>query len=179
MFNEKTVNPPPRRSNAPVVICLLLLIGTGPAMQAQDPPPSSKDVQVRRKFELHTRGKAKVIAEGKNSNALEQLRVDRYTVEELQLDESVEAEIEGKKTEVYQAYRITVFGGPFDVRAMPLVLVIDDKTTLFGVQGRNLDKATFLLYDRSLLREGATLAVGYGTASIELTDKLRLGEKRQ
>lgn len=178
MSTEKTVKRPSRRSNAPVVICLLLIIGAVPAVQAQDPPPSAQDVQVRRKAELHTRKGGKVIAEGKNEKASEHVRVKRFTVEELQLDEPVEVEIEGKKTEVYQAFRITVFGGPFQIRAMAPLLHIDDKPPLVGVESRDLDSVTFILYDRSLLREGATLTVGYGTANIELTDKLRLGEKR-
>ena len=57
--------------------------------------------------------------------------------------------------------------------------MIDNKTTLDGVEAPKLDKATFILYDGSLLREGATLTVGYGVGSIELTDKLRLGQARQ
>ena len=105
--------------------------------------------------------------------------MERYTVEELKLDEPLEAEIRGKKTEVYQAYRITVFGGPFAVRAMALLLAIDDKITLVGLEGRQLDRVTFVLYDGALLREGATFTVGYGVGNIELTDKLSLGEKRK
>ncbi len=33
-------------------------------------------------------------------------------------------------------------------------------------------------YDRSVLREEATFAVGYGVGNLELTDKLSLNEKR-
>jgi hypothetical protein len=73
-----------------------------------------------------------------------------------------QVEVGGKKTEVYQAYRITVFGGPFAVRAMALLLAIDDKITLVGIEGRQLDRVNFILYDGSLLREGATFTVGYG-----------------
>ena len=179
MLTEKTVKPPRRWSNAAVVICLLLLmIGAVPEMRAQESSTSSQDTQVRRKFELHTRAKGKVIAEGRNTKASEQVPVERYTVEELKLDEPIEAEIGGKKTEVYQAYRITVVGGPFQIRAMALLLAIDDKITLVGVESRNIDRVTFILYDGSLLREGATFTVGYGVGNIELTDKLSLGEKR-
>ena len=178
MLTEKTVKPPRRWSNAAVVICLLLLmIGAVPEMRAQESSTSSQDTQVRRKFELYTRAKGKVIAEGRNTKASEQVPVERYTVEELKLDEPIEAEIGGKKTEVYQAYRITVVGGPFQIRAMALLLAIDDKITLVGVESRNADRVIFILYDRSLLREGATFTVGYGVGNIELTDKLRLGEK--
>ena len=178
MLTERTVKPPRRWSNAAVVICLsLLMIGAVPEMRAQESSTSSQDTQVRRKFELHTRAKGKVIAEGRNTKASEQVPVEWYTVEELKLDEPIEAEIGGKKTEVYQAYRITVVGGPFQIRAMALLLAIDDKTTLVGILAGKPDKATFILYDGSLLREGATFTVGYGVGNIELTDKLRLGEK--
>ena len=179
MFSEKTLKIPRRWNTWRVVMCLVFMIGAVPALQAQEPSTAAKEVQVRRKSELHTRANGKVIAEGRNTNESEKLHVNRFTVEELQLDEPIETEIGGKKTEVYQAYRITVFGGPFEVRAMPLAVIIDDKTTLFGLQNPKLDQATFILYDRSLLREGGTLAIGYGGATIELTDKLRLGEKRQ
>ena len=179
MFSENTLKTRRRWNNSGVVMCLLLLtIGNVPVVQAQEPPTTQQEIQVRRKSELHTRAKGKVIAEGKNKNASKHVPVEGFTVEELQLDDPVEAEIDGKKTEVYQAYRITVFGGPFDLRAMPLVLMIDD-TRLIGLQAPKLDKATFILYDRSLLRDGATLSVGFGGAEIELTDKLRIGEKRQ
>jgi hypothetical protein len=180
MLTENTVKPPRRWNNGGVVMCLLLLmIGASPEAQAQESPTSSQDTQIRRKAELHTRAEGKIIAEGRNTNASEQVPVNRYTVEELTLDEPLEAEIDGKKTEVYQAYRITVFGGPFHLRAMALLLKIDDKTTLVGVEGPKLDKVTFILYDRSQLREGATLAIGYGAVGIELTDKLSLGETRK
>jgi len=179
MFTEKTLKTLRRSSNPAVVVCLLLLVsGDVLVMQAQEPPTTSQEIQVRRKAELHTRGKGKVIAEGKNKNASQQVPVERYTVEELKLDEPVEAEIGGKKTEVYQAYRITVFGGPFTIRALPLVLTIDDKTTLVGILSGKPDKATFILYDGSLLHDGATLAVGYDEL-VELTDKLSLGKARQ
>jgi hypothetical protein len=180
MLAEKTVTPPRRWSIAAVVIGLLLLIiGAAPVMRAQESPTTPPDPQIRRKAELHTREKGKVIAEGMNANASAQVPVNRYTVEELKLDEPLEVEVGGKKTEVYQAYRITVFGGPFAVRAMALMLAIDDKITLVGMEGRQVDRVTFVLYDRSLLREGAKFTVGYGAGNIELTDKLSLGEKRK
>ena len=179
MFTEKTLKTLRRSSNPAVVVCLLVLVsGAVPVVRAQEPPTTPQEIQVRRKAELHTRGKGKVIAEGKNKNASQQVPVERYTVEELKLDEPVEAEIGGRKTEVYQAYRITVFGGPFTIRALPLVLTIDDKTTLVGILSGKPDKATFILYDVSLLHDGATLAVGYDEL-VELTDKLSLGKARQ
>jgi len=157
-------------------MCLFFLIGAVAAAGAQEPQNPSKDAQTRRKAELHTRGKGTIIAAGKNTHASEHVPVTRFTVEELQLDEPIEAEIAGKKADVYQAYRITVFGGPFTTRDMPLTLKINDKTTLIGVESPKLDKATFILFDRSLLLEGPTLTVGYGAVNVELTDKLNLGQ---
>ena len=167
MFSEKTVKPR-HWNNSAVVMCVLLLVSS--VVRAQEPATSSQDRQMRIKSALHTRTDGKVIAEGRNTNVSRQDNVVRYIVEELQLEEPIEAEIRGKKTEVYQAYRITLFGGPFDVRNIPALLGIDDKITLFGMEAPKLDKVTFILYDRSLLRDGATLYVS-GT---ELTDKLKL-----
>jgi hypothetical protein len=174
MFSENTVKTPRRWNNSEVVMCLLLLmVGASPAVRAQEAPNSAEDIQVRRKAELHTRAKGKVIAEGKNKNVSEQVPVERYTVEELNLEAPVEVEIGGEKKAVYQAYRLTVFGGPFKVRSMAPLLYIDDNPPLVGVEGRDLDRVTFILYDGSLLREGATLTVGYGVGNIELTDKFK------
>ena len=164
MFSEKTVKAPRHW----IVMCLLLLMSS--VVQAQESATSSQDAQMRRKSALHTRTDGKIIAEGRNTNVSQRDNVVRYTVEELKLEEPIEAEIRGKKTAVHQAYRITLFGGPFDVRDISVLLGIDDKITLFGMEAPNLDKATFILYDRSLLRDGATLYV----SGIELTDKLKL-----
>jgi hypothetical protein len=173
MFIEKSVKPPRRWKNIGVAICLLLLMsGVLQVVRAQESTTSSQDTQVRRKSELHTRADGKLIAEGKNTNVSQRDPVVRYTVEELKLKEPIEAEIRGKKTEVYQAYRITLFGGPFDVRDIPVFLAIDDKITLIGQEAPKLDKVTFILYDGSLLRDGATLYV----SGIELSDKLKLHE---
>lgn len=177
MFSEKTLKTLRRWNNWSVMMCLVFVIGAVPAMQAQEPQNNpSQDAQTRRKADLHTRGKGTIIAAGKNTHASEHVPVTRFTVEELQLDEPIEAEIAGKKADVYQAYRITVFGGPFTTRAMPLILKINDKTTLIGVESPKLDKATFILFDRSLLLDSPTLTVGYGAVSVELTDKLTLGQ---
>jgi hypothetical protein len=176
MFSEKTRKIPRRWNNWRVVMCLCFMIGAVPALCAQEPQNPSQDVQTRRKAELHTRGKGTIIASGKNTHASEHVPVTKFTVEELQLDEPIETEIAGKKADVYQAYRITVFGGPFITRAMPLTLKLDDKTTLIGVESPKGDKATFILFDRSLLLNGPTLTVGYGAVTIELSDKLNLGQ---
>ena len=164
MFSEKTVKPPRHW----IVMCLLLL--TSGVVRAQESATSPQDPQLLRKSALHTRTDGKVIAEGRNTNVSQRDNVVRYTVEELKLEEPIEAEIRGKKTEVHQAYRITLFGGPFDVRDIPAILGIDDKISLVGMEAPKLDKVTFILYDRSLLRDGATLYV----SGIELTDKLKL-----
>jgi hypothetical protein len=176
MFSEKTLKIPRRSNNWTVVMCLFFMIGMAPAMRAQEPQNSKQDAQTRRKAELHTRAKGTIIAAGKNTHASEHVPVTKFTVEELQLDEPIEAEIGGKKSDVYQAYRITLFGGPFNARAMPLILKIGDKATLIGVESPKLDKATFILFDRSLLLDGPTLTVGYGAVNIELSDKLNLGQ---
>lgn len=168
MFSEKTVKAPRHCNKSAVVMCLLLLMSG--VVRAQEAATSPQDAQLRRKSELHTRTDGKVIAEGKNTNVSQRDRVERYIVEELKLEEPIEAEIRGKKTAVHQAYRITLFGGPFDVRNISVLLGIDDKITLFGMEAPKLDKVTFILYDRSLLRDGATLYV----SGIELTDKLKL-----
>lgn len=128
---------------------------------------------------LHKSSQGKVIAAGKNTAGPTEagpFSVTDYTVDELGLEKAVRVKINGKQVTTSKAYRITLKGGPFQVRAMPATLHIDGKLVGLGVESPNLDSITFVTFDRSLLDEGATIKFGYGggPASVELSDKLRL-----
>ncbi len=154
---------------------LLLVTYGASSARAQEDPDTVKEKQVRLKAELH-KMPGKVIGEGRNTNPSSLYPVVNYVVEELDLTEPVQAKVREQEVEVHKVWRITVIGGPFRLRAMPTILRID-KTTLLGAESPQLDKITFIVFDRSLLTEGATLTLSHGgIGGLELTDKLNLHE---
>lgn len=96
-----------------------------------------------------------------------QLRLRVYRIEELDLPGSVDATIDGARVQLNQAYRITVFGGPFQVRNAPLMVWIDGKFAGMAQESSDLKSASAVTFDRSLLRNGATVALSYGPRSSE------------
>ena len=125
----------------------------------------------------------KVIAESDSPQAAGKFHVRNYRIEELTLPEPAEVNVDGKRVEVTRAYRVTVTGGPFPVRAMPAVLWLDDVAVGFGVESEDLDAITAVTFDESLLREGATLFLSYGDKENKqdrtaLPEKLTLGANK-
>ncbi|MBV9211399.1 MAG: hypothetical protein JOZ52_12250 [Acidobacteria bacterium] len=121
----------------------------------------------------------KVLGEGANTRATGKYKVATYRVEELTLPQAVEVEVRGQKTRATQAFRVTLTGGPFAVRAMPPVIWIDDTAVGYGVESEDLDAITAVTFDAELLRDGATLYLSYGdkedkTGRVALPEKLKL-----
>ena len=118
----------------------------------------------------------KVIAESDAHAAVGKYKVKNYLVEELTLPKPVSAEVGGKRVEVSRAFRVTVTGGPFPVRALPPVVWIDDAPVGYAVESEDLDAVTAVTFDESILREGATLYLSYGGKN-EKKDAVALPEK--
>jgi len=124
--------------------------------------------------------KGKIIAEGRNTQSAGQFNLKTYRVEEISLQKNVAVEMQGKLVNVDRAWRITVTGGPFPVRALPAVIWIGDVPIGDGVENERLTEISVLVFDRSLLREGAAIALSYGenkNSREELPEKLRLTGK--
>jgi hypothetical protein len=124
----------------------------------------------------------RVLARGDNSKPVGHLKVTSYLVEELTLPHSVEVEIRGKKKRVTRAFRVTIFGGPFHVGALGYFIGIEDESLGMAVEHPNLDAITAVTFDRSLIREGATLSISYaGAGYTEVPEKLKLngGKKKR
>jgi len=122
----------------------------------------------------------KVIAESNAPAPAGRLKVKNFRIEELTLPAPVSVEVGGQRVEVSRAFRVTVTGGPFPVRALPAVLWIDDVAVGYGVESEDLDAITAVTFDGSLLRDGATLYVSYGDKENKegrtaLPEKLKLG----
>ncbi len=144
---------------AAVAVLLLAVAGT-PSARAQEPaaPDTAQEPTVSDLMKLP----GKVIAESNSDTAAGRLKVRNYRVEELTLPEPAQANVGGKRVEVTRAFRVTVTGGPFPVRALPPVIWVDDVAVGYGVESEDLDAITAVTFDESLLREGATIYISYG-----------------
>ena len=71
-------------------------------------------------------------------------------------------EVRGQQVVVNKAWRVTVQGGPFPVRAMPAVIWIDDQIAGYGIENETLSQITAITFDSSLIREGGVVSLSYG-----------------
>ena len=175
-------NPPARRASRNVLaaLALLLLVAAGSA-RAQDAPAPDADQEPKMSDLLKMPGK--VIAESHAAAAVGKFKVKNYRVEELTLPAAVSTEVGGRRVEVSRAFRVTLTGGPFPVRALPAVVWIDDVAVGFGVESEDLDAITAVTFDESLLREGATVYLSYGDKENKqdrtaLPERLTLGANK-
>jgi hypothetical protein len=175
MKTEK--NPPAQRhlKSILVTLSLVLLVLTG-TLQTRAQDAHASDTAQEPKMSDLLKMPGKVIAESDSPRAAGRLKVKNYRVEELTLPAAVSVEVGGKRVEVSRAFRVTVTGGPFPVRAMPAVVWIDDVAVGYGVESEDLDAITAVTFDESLVREGATLYVSYGNKENK-EDRTALPEK--
>jgi hypothetical protein len=73
-------------------------------------------------------------------------------------------ELHGQQVSVDRAWRITLNGGRFPVRALPAVIWIDDQIAGLGVENETLTQISAITFDGSLIREGALISLSYGEA---------------
>ena len=104
----------------------------------------------------------RVLGEGQNTRTVGQHKVKSYRVEEVTLPQMKEVKIKGETRSVGRAFRLTIKGGPFPVRAMPAVIWLDDTAIGYGVESEDLDEITVITYDEAALVEGATIYLSYG-----------------
>ena len=177
-------HPPARRPARAwlATLTLLLLVLTG-TLQARAQDAAAPDNTQEPKMSDLLKMPGKVIAESDAPAAAGRLKVKNYRVEELTLPAPVEVEAGGKRAKVSRAFRVTVTGGPFPVRALPAVVWIDDVAVGYGVESEDLDAITAVTFDASLVREGATLYVSYGDKENKadrtaLPETLKLGTQK-
>ncbi len=151
---------------------LLLLMAISPRTHAQQVAGSAADKELTVTDLLKLPGK--VLAKGKNTSPVGQFKLLNYRVEELALPRSMKVELNGQQVEVNKAWRVTVTGGPFPVRALPAVIWIDDQIVGYGVENDRLSAITAITFDPSLLRDGAAISLSYGE---EKEGRARLPEK--
>lgn len=153
---------------------LLVLVASQTLTQAQNVPasPSEQELPVNDLLKLP----GTIIAEGSNTKAVGIRKVAKYRVEEVELPEARTVEVRGQKIEVSRAFRVTITGGPFPVRALPAVIWIDDVALGYAVENEDLTEITVVTFDREALVEGASLYLSYGDKE-KKEDRTRVPEK--
>jgi len=140
------------RCVAITVLVLPLLFATAVAQR------NNKEIPVKELLSVP----GKVVSEAKSARPTTELKLTGYRVEEIKLPRQMNVELRGQQVAVDKAWRVTVQGGPFPVRAMPAVLWIDDDIVGYGVENETLSQITAITFDSSLIREGGVVSVSYG-----------------
>jgi hypothetical protein len=143
-----------------------------PASTPDSDPAANQDVTVTDILKLQGR----VLGEGTNDRTVGQHKVKSYRVEEVTLPRMQDVKIDGETRSVGRAFRLTIKGGPFPVRAMPPVIWLDETAIGYGIESEDLDEITVITYDESRLREGATIYLSYGDKQNK-EDRTALPEK--
>ena len=156
-----------------IVVLPLQVAAVFPAFAQRNSPPTNKEVPVREILKLQGR----VISEAKSARATGDLKLTGYRVEEVRLPQSLTVEVQGREQVVDRAWRVTVQGGPFAVRAMPAVIWIDDQIVGNGIENETLSQVTAVTFDPSLISEGGVVSISYGedkSARVRFSQQLQL-----
>ena len=136
------------------IVALPLLLASGLSAYSQ----RSKELPLRELMQMS----GKLIGEAKSARPNGDLRLTGYRVEELSLPQNLNVEIRGQQVAVDKAWRVTVQGGPFPVRALPAVVWIDDQIVGNGIENETLSQITAITFDSAVIREGGVVSISYG-----------------
>jgi hypothetical protein len=134
--------------------------------------PANQEVTVTDILKLEGR----VLGEGTNTKAVGQHKLKSYRVEEVTLPRMQEVKIKGETRSVGKAFRLTIKGESFPVRAMPAVIWVDDTALGYGIESEDLTEITVITYDEAALAEGSTIYLSYGDKKNK-EDRAALPEK--
>ena len=141
-----------------VVVPLLLAIDSRVWSQRTVNPATNKELPLTELMKLP----GKIVSEAKSAQPSGDLKLTGYRVEEVQLPRNITVERQGQRVVVNKAWRVTVHGGPFPVRALPPVIWIDDQIVGNGIENETLSQITAVTFDGSLIREGGVVSLSYG-----------------
>ncbi|HEX7333239.1 MAG TPA: hypothetical protein VF290_17185 [Pyrinomonadaceae bacterium] len=141
-----------------VALPLLLASGISTLSQRNNNPIPDKQPPVRELLQLPGR----LISETKAARPSSDLKLTGHRVEEVRLPRNVTVQVRGQQVVTDKAWRVTVQGGPFPVRALPAVVWIDDEIVGNGIENESLSQITAITFDSSLIREGGVISVSYG-----------------
>jgi hypothetical protein len=146
------------RRVAIAVVALSLLGATGLSALSQRNPAANKELPLRQLLQLP----GKLVSEAKSARPNSDLKLTGYRVEEVSLPQNLNVEVRGQQVAVDKAWRVTVQGGPFPVRALPAVIWIDDEIVGTGIENETLSQVTAITFDSSLIHEGGVVSISYG-----------------
>lgn len=159
------------RRLAIMLLVLPFLFVSGPEVSAQRNP--DKELPLRELLSVP----GKLVSEAKSAQPTTELKLTGYRVEEIKLPRQLNVQLHGQQVAVEKAWRVTVQGGPFAVRAMPAVIWIDDQIVGNGIENETLTQITAITFDGSLVREGGVVSVSYGEdkdGRVRISQRLRL-----
>jgi hypothetical protein len=163
---------PINRSVAIAVVVLSLLATSSFSLAQRNSNSVNQDVPLREIMKLP----GKLLAETKTTAAGGNLKITGYRVEEVTLPRSVTAEVRGQQVTTDRAWRVTVTGGPFPVRALPAVIWLDDQIVGYGIENETLSQITAVTFDGTLISEGGVVSLSYGENK---EGRVRLSQKLQ
>jgi len=155
------------------IFLLSLLTASSARIVAQSSNnPAAKELPVRELLKIP----GKLVSEAKSARPTDDLKLTGYRVEEIQLPRSLTVDIQGRQVAVDKAWRVTVYGGPFHVRAMPAILWVDDQIVGYGIENERLSEITAITFDSSLIHEGGVISLSY---SEDKQSRVRLSPRLQ
>jgi hypothetical protein len=161
------------RTAAIAIVVLPLLLASGSlAIAQQNTTGSNKELSLREIVKLP----GKLMTQVKTDGPVSDLKLSGYRIEEISLPRSVTTEVSGVQVLTATAWRVTITGGPFPVRAMPAVIWIDDQVAGYGIENETLSEITAITFDGSLIRDGAVVSLSYGENKEE---RIRFTQKTQ
>ena len=162
-----------RRVPIRILLVSLLLACSSFAVAQRNQNPANKELPLHEIVKLP----GKLLTEVKTAGPSGDLKLTGYRVEEVRLPRNITAEVRGQQVVADTAWRVTINGGPFPVRAMPAVIWIDDQIVGYGIENETLSQITAVTLDSSLIREGGVVSLSYGEnkeARIRLSQRLQL-----
>jgi hypothetical protein len=118
-----------------------------------------------------------LLARGTNTQPAGSLKLVTFELEEVALPAGVPVPALGR-TDVQSLLRLSVLGGPFRVQANRPVVWVDDTPLRLTSPNPELTRLSALVLDRSILKNGAVIAVSYGESTDQrqrLPETLSLG----
>jgi hypothetical protein len=149
----------------PLVFFCLLLAMSG-ALSAQQAPPALVADLMKANGTLR--------GEGQNTKANGPLGLKSYRVHELGLAQPITVTIGGKPVTTSKAWRLTITGGPFAVRAIPASIEIDGAAAGVALESADRSELRLVTFDPAALHQGAQVAVAYGEMRFNLPETLNL-----
>jgi hypothetical protein len=113
------------------------------------------------------------IGKGSNTNPVGQFGVKSYHLEELTLTAPVI--VDGQTINAQKAWRISITGGPFPVRAQGATISVGGVDLRTAVENGDLSEVAAITFDDSMLRNGATITLSYADDGTNVPDKLNRG----